>query len=70
MSMQPIGRPFKFILIFLLSFIAVLAFTIAEGIRLSGSLDVGYLLGDVILVSLVALIITVVIMFIDYLTSD
>jgi hypothetical protein len=65
-----ISRPFKFILIFLLSFIAILAFIIAEGGRLNGSGNSSYLLGDVIWVSLVALMLTVAFMFIDYMISD
>jgi len=64
------GRPFKFIQLFLLSFIAILAFMSAEGMKLNGSLDSSYLLGDVIWVSLVAVLISVVLMFIDYLTSE
>ena len=64
------GRPFKLIQLFLLSFIAILAFMSAEGMKLNGSLDSNYLLGDVIWVSLVALLIAVVLMFIDYLTSE
>ena len=67
---QAIGRPFKFILIFLLSFIAVLVFIIAEGGKLNGSLDGKYLLGDVVWVSLIALLLTAVLMFIDHMTSD
>jgi hypothetical protein len=57
-------------LVFLLSFIAVLAFMTVEGMKLTGSTDANYLFGDVILVSLVALIIALAIMFLDYLTSD
>jgi hypothetical protein len=65
-----ISRPFKFILIFLLSFIAILAFIIAEGGKLNGSGNTSYLFGDVIWVSLVALMLTAAFMFIDYMISD
>ena len=64
------GRPFKFILLFLLSFITVLVFKSAEGMRLNGSINSSYLLGDVIWVSLVAFLMAVVAMFIDYIVSD
>jgi hypothetical protein len=69
-SRRAIGRPFKFILVFLLSFIAVLSFMAVEGLRLSGGTDTNYLLGDVVLVSLVALVIALVIIFLDYIGND
>ena len=64
------NRPFKFILLFLLSFITILTFMAAEGMRLNGSQDVKYLFGDVIWVSLVALLMAVVFMFIDYMVGE
>lgn len=64
------GRPFKFIQLFLLSFIAILVFITAEGMRLNGSQNADYLLGDVIWVSLIALLMAGVLMFIDYMTSE
>jgi len=69
-TVQAIGRPFKFILLFLLSFIAVLVFILAEGGKLNGSGNTSYLLGDVIWVTLVAIGIAVVLMFIEYMLSD
>ena len=69
-SRPAVGRPFKFILVYLLSFVGILAFMSVEGMRLTGGTDANYLLGDVIMVMLVALVISLPIMFLDYLTSD
>jgi hypothetical protein len=63
------GRPFKFILFFLLSFIAVIAFLSAEGMSLRGRTDPNYLLGDLITLSLYALVPSLVFLFIDYIAS-
>lgn len=69
-SRPAVGRPFRFILFFMLSFIAILAFMSMEGLTLSGSTDANYLFGDVISVSLVALLISAVLIFIDYIAND
>jgi len=65
-----ISRPFKFIILFLLSFIAVLGFISAEGMTLNGSTNASYLFGDVIFVSLVSALLAVAFMFIDYMVSE
>lgn len=65
-----LSRPFKFILLFLLSFIAVLAFIGAERLTLNGSTNSNYLFGDLFFVSLIALFLTVAFMFIDYMIGD
>ena len=65
-----LSRPFKFILLILLSFIAVLAFINAEGMKLNGSTDSSYLFGDIVFVSLAAVLLAAAFMFIDYMLSD
>jgi hypothetical protein len=68
-TISGLGRPFKFILLFLLSFIAVIAFLSAEGMVLKGRTDPNYLLGDLITISLYALVPSLVLLFIDYIAS-
>jgi len=69
-TVAPMSRPFKFILLFLLSFIVVLAFINAEGMKLNGSTNSSYLFGDIVFVSFAALLLAVAFMFIDYMVSD
>jgi hypothetical protein len=63
------GRPFIFIIFFMLSVIVILSFMTAEGIKLKGSLDGKYILADVIEVSVLAIMIALVLTAVDYLAS-
>ncbi len=60
-----IGRPFRFMALSLLSFIAVLTFMNAEGVALSGSIPL-----DIVGLILISLLIAGILSYIDYRIDD
>jgi hypothetical protein len=65
-----VGRPFRFMALSLLSFIAILSFMNAEGLRLSGLTNGNYIPLDLVGLIPASMLIAAILSFIDYKIDD
>jgi hypothetical protein len=71
MKLRPmVGRPFRFMTLSLLSFIAILSFMNAEGLKLSGLTNGNYILLDLVGLIPASMLLAAVLSYIDYWIDD